>query len=296
MSAQQIPVPDAARAAEAPPDLAAGPVHEVLPDVAYRRLGIVNVAFLGRPGCGAGNWALVDAGLPGTAGAIREVARERFGGGRDEPCPPACIVMTHGHFDHVGALEELAEGWDVPVLCHPAEAPYLNGSESYPPPDPAAGGGLMAWLSVLFPRGPVDVGGRLAPLDGEGGPGGEDGGGVPVPAGCGAWRWVATPGHTRGHVSLWRASDRTLLSGDAVITTAQESAYAAATQEPELHGPPRYFTPDWPAAAASARRLADLEPETLVPGHGRALAGGPMRSALRELADRFGEVAVPAGR
>ena len=178
----------------------------------------------------------------------------------------------------------------MPVLCRPAEAPFLSGAESYPPPDPAAGGGAMAWLSVLFPRGPVNVGDRLTLLEGDGE------GEVPLPAGCGAWRWVATPGHTRGHVSLWRPSDRTLLSGDAVITTAQESAYAAAAQEPELHGPPRYFTPDWPAAEASARRLAALSPETLVPGHGRALAGEPMRSALRELADRFGEVAVPAGR
>ena len=199
--------------------------------------------------------------------------------------------MTHAHFDHAGAVEELAEAWDVPVLCHPAEAPFLNGSESYPPPTPTAGGGLMGLSSVLFPRGPHDVGGRLRTLEADGGGDGP----VPLPADLGAWRFVHTPGHTPGHVALWRPSDRTLLSGDAVITQAQESAYAVATAAPEVHGPPMYFTPDWPAAAESARRLAGLEPEVLLSGHGVALSGESMRSALRELAGRFGEVAVPAG-
>ncbi|MFH5805532.1 MBL fold metallo-hydrolase [Alienimonas sp. DA493] len=289
----QIPVPEAARADESPADLTPGPVHEALGDVAYRRLGIVNVAFVGAPGCGAGNWVLLDAGLPGTADRIREVAAERFAaGGTDAgaPCPPAAILMTHGHFDHVGVLEELAAEWDVPVLAHPAEAPFLTGRESYPPPDPMAGGGLVNLSSALFPRGPVDVGDRLRTLETDGAP---DGGG-PVPPLPG-WRWLPTPGHTPGHVSFWRPSDRTLLSGDAVISTEQESAYAVATQREEVHGPPMYFTPDWSAAAASARKLAALEPETLVTGHGRALAGPAMRSALRELADRFEEVAVPAG-
>ena len=76
----------------------------------------------------------------------------------------------------------------------------------------------MATLSPLFPRGPIDVSERLYALP-------EDGS---VP-GMRDWKWIATPGHTDGHISLWRESDRTLISGDAVITTRQESAYAVAT-------------------------------------------------------------------
>ena len=38
------------------------------------------------------------------------------------------------------------------------------------------------------------------------------------------WRWVHTPGHTAGHVSLFRDADRTLIAGDAFVTTKQESA------------------------------------------------------------------------
>jgi glyoxylase-like metal-dependent hydrolase (beta-lactamase superfamily II) len=71
----------------------------------------------------------------------------------------------------------------------------------------------MARLSPLYPRGPVNVSGRLRALPADGS----------VP-GMPGWRWVHTPGHTPGHVSLWRESDRTILAGDAFITTRQESA------------------------------------------------------------------------
>src|SRR3712207_7159986 len=49
-------------------------------------------------------------------------------------------------FDHVGVLETLAAEWDVPVVAHELEAPYLTGQASYPPPDPSVGGGLVARL------------------------------------------------------------------------------------------------------------------------------------------------------
>ncbi|HEU4753039.1 MAG TPA: MBL fold metallo-hydrolase [Armatimonadota bacterium] len=252
--------------------------HEVAPDLAYRRLLIVNVAFYGPPGAGDRGWVLVDAGVMGTTGLILGAAEERFG--RD--ARPAAILLTHGHFDHVGALEELAERWDAPVYAHTLEHPYLNGSASYPPPDPSVGGGMMSALSRFYPRGPVNVGRRLAALPADGS--------VPEMAG---WRWVHTPGHTPGHVSFWREADRMLLAGDAFITTRQESAYSVATQKPEMHGPPQYYTQDWEKARASVERLAALEPETAVTGHGPAMRGPAMRAALHALAREFERVAVP---
>ncbi len=249
-------------------------VMAVLPDLAYRRLGIVNVVLAGPPG---GPWTLIDAGLPGTQHLIEHAAQTRFGGRK-----PEAIVMTHGHFDHVGVLESLAAKWDVPVYAHADERPYLDGSAAYPPPDPHVGGGLMARLSPLYPRSPVDVGDRLRILSPDGS--------LPTMPG---WRWLHTPGHSAGHISLWREADRALIVGDAFITTAQESAYAAATQAPELHGPPMYFTHDWQAARDSVRRLAALSPELAVTGHGRAMHGAALRQGLESLAARFDEVAVP---
>jgi glyoxylase-like metal-dependent hydrolase (beta-lactamase superfamily II) len=107
------------------------------------------------------------------------------------------------------------------------------------------------------------------------------------------WRWLHTPGHTPGHASFWRESDRTLLAGDAFITTNQESATAVMTQKPEMHGPPTYFTPDWENARRSVEKLAALEPELVVTGHGRAMQGEEMRLALHVLARNFNEVALP---
>jgi glyoxylase-like metal-dependent hydrolase (beta-lactamase superfamily II) len=102
-----------------------------------------------------------------------------------------------------------------------------------------------------------------------------------------------TPGHAPGHVSLWRESDRTIIAGDAFITTGQESAYEILVQRPEMHGPPRYFTPDWQAAHRSVQQLAALNPDLVVTGHGPALQGAEMSRALHQLADEFEAIAMP---
>ena len=263
------------KAAQAPDTQDEAGTRQIADDVAYRRLKIVNVVFVGEPD---GDWVLVDTGLPGSKSDILACAEERFG----KAARPRAILLTHGHFDHIGTVEDLAAEWDVDVYAHPAEHPFLDGSQSYPPADTAAGGGLMTLLAPLFPRKPIDLGTRLKALPADGS--------VPFLPG---WRWILTAGHTPGHVSLWREGDRTLIAGDAFVTTGQESLYEAAMQTPEMHGPPRYFTPDWTSAEASVRVLAELEPELAVTGHGRAVKGPAMRLALHDLADQFREIAVP---
>jgi glyoxylase-like metal-dependent hydrolase (beta-lactamase superfamily II) len=236
------------------------------------------VFFYGPPDAGDRGWVLIDAGMPGSTEQIAHAASEQFGWG----ARPAAIVLTHGHFDHVGALKELARRWEVPVYAHPLEFPYLTGRSAYPPPDPTVGGGAMARLSPLYPRGPIYVGPRLEELPADNS----------VP-GMPGWRWIHTAGHAPGHVSLFRESDRTLIAGDAVVTTKQESALAVLTQRPEMHGPPAYYTQDWGAARASVQELAALEPQVIATGHGTPMHGAEAAQALRELADNFDELALP---
>ncbi|HEY8579290.1 MAG TPA: hypothetical protein VIL72_05345, partial [Beijerinckiaceae bacterium] len=77
---QQIPLSPEASAIDPLIDaLRDDHTHEIAPRLAYRRLAIVNVAFVGEPGAGDRKWALVDAGLMGSASFIRAAAEARFG-------------------------------------------------------------------------------------------------------------------------------------------------------------------------------------------------------------------------
>lgn len=257
---------------------AGGKMQAVTHDVARLRTAIANVYLVGRPGAGDRAWTLVDAGIYGSARRIRAAAEERFGHG----ARPNAIILTHGHFDHVGALRELADLWSVPVYAHPMELPYITGQSSYPPPDPSVGGGAMATLSWMYPRGPVDVRQHAQPLP--------DDGSVP---GMTGWSWIFTPGHTPGHISLFRESDRLLIAGDAIVTTRQESMAAAFSEPALMHGPPAYFTPDWERAELSVARLAGFEPEIVAAGHGPPLRGLEMRAALHALSMDFRHLGMP---
>ena len=68
----------------------------------------------------SGGWTLVDTGLRAYTDWIRRAARELY---RDRA--PSAIVLTHGHFDHIGGLPQLADEWQVPVYAHPLEMPVL---------------------------------------------------------------------------------------------------------------------------------------------------------------------------
>jgi glyoxylase-like metal-dependent hydrolase (beta-lactamase superfamily II) len=243
-------------------------------DIAGLQTVLVNLYFVGSPR----RWVLVDAGIPMHASRIVAAAERRFGPG----AAPEAIILTHGHFDHVGSLDALRQHWNVPIYAHRLEMPYLTGQSDYPPPDPTVGGGAMARSSPLFPRHAYDFRPMIRTLP--------DDGTVP---GLDGWRWIHTPGHSPGHVSLFRDSDRALIAGDAFTTQKQESFFAVMTNARKVHGPPMYFTIDWDAARRSVQALARLEPSVAATGHGIPMAGESLRAELTALALHFNELARP---
>jgi len=237
----------------------------------------VNVYAISNPA--TNTWWLVDAGLRWSGSKIKRMGEMLFGAGSK----PEAIILTHGHFDHVGSVKKLAEEWNIPVYAHHLETPYLTGQSSYPPTDNTVGGGLMADLSFIYPKGPIDIQNRIVSLP--------QGGQIP---GLSDWQYFHTPGHAPGHISLFRESDRVLIAGDAFVTTKAESAFSTMFQYHKLSGPPKYFTSDWLSAKSSVEQLASLEPEIVATGHGKPMRGAGMRNSLHNLARNFEKLAMPS--
>jgi glyoxylase-like metal-dependent hydrolase (beta-lactamase superfamily II) len=259
-------------------------VDEVVAGVARLRVATVNVYFLGPPRkanavrAAKPVWVLVDAGLAHGTAEILRVAGERFG----VESRPAAIVLTHGHFDHVGARPALLAVWDVPVYAHMAELPFLTGRADFPPPDATVGSGMLARLAPEVPEAGLDLGDRIHPLPANG----------RIPA-MPTWQWLHTPGHSPGHVSLFRAEDRVLIAGDAVVTVDQRAVYSGLQPRKELSGPPAYFTIDWDKAERSVSVLASLRPAVLAAGHGEPMSNVTLAADLAALARDFNHRARP---
>jgi glyoxylase-like metal-dependent hydrolase (beta-lactamase superfamily II) len=138
-------------------------------------------------------------------------------------------------------------------------------------------------MSRLMPDHGYDFSERLRELPADGG----------FPALPG-WRWLHTPGHTPGHVSLYRGADGVLLAADAFATMNLDSWSAYLTREREFSRPSPPFTFDWGTAQESIEKLAELEPGVVAAGHGLAMSGEDVACRLREFSAGF--TPPPRGR
>ena len=243
-------------------------MQTIAPNVTFLNLLASNAYLVGEKG---GLWVVVDSGMPGAFEKIKHAAESVYG----SDARPDAIILTHAHVDHHGSALELAAFWDVPVYAHPLDMPYLTGRDAQPPLDPTVGG-FFSLITRFLPASAIDLGHYARPLP-------EDG---TVP-GMPGWEWLHTAGHTAGHVSLFRESDRTLIAGDAVITVDVDKLSDMATMKQELARPPAPATYDWPAARKSLKRLAGLRPQTVAAGHGIPMSGPEIAGQLEKLAEDF---------
>lgn len=170
---------------------------------------------------------LVDAGIPIMKKGILQFVKQLQAG------PLRRIVLTHGHADHVGAINGILKWHDVPVFAHSIELPYMEGEAPYPRRKKAS---AFVQKGIVLPL-ECDGTGRLMPI----------GGLTPYLA----------PGHSPGHVVYYHEQDRVMLAGD--LFTSKKG---------KLNRPMPMFTANMQEAVQSSSIVERLKPEHLEICHG----------------------------
>lgn len=250
---------------------------EILPDILLLDLTKVSICLVGDPANKKDGWVLVDTGPEAAADFIVEHARERFG----RASRPNAIILMHGHIAHAGAAMKLADLWNVPVYMHHLEMPYVTALVDYPTPDPSVDEALSDKLSDSPDQG-INLSFHSVPL-----PLNRSVPGMP------GWEWVHTPGHTIGHISLFRPADRTLIAGDAFSSSKEDTLFSFSSQKQRQAGETEYATIDWSAARNSIQRLLNLKPSLAIPSHGKPMRSEELSRRLQTLLGQMNEMVKP---
>ncbi len=168
-----------------------------------------------------GKVAVVD---PGFADKKLTAALEEVGEGNIE-----YILLTHGHFDHIGAVAEYAERFGAKIVISALDAPFLSDN-------------ALNLSGRLF-RGiePIEADVLLNDND-------------TVALGNTELRFILTPGHTCGSGCFLSEEDRIIFSGDTLFYRSVGRT-DFATSDPE-------------AMLSSLHKLMNLQGDyRVLPGH-----------------------------
>ncbi len=182
---------------------------------------------------------LIDAGRRWDESRIRKQTADR---------ELSMIALTHVHPDHQGAAGAICEQRGIPLACHVDDVDAMEGRR--PVQEAHVDNPINKLIKRVWEGPPHKVERPFAE--------GDEIAGFSV---------IHAPGHARGEVIFWRESDRVAICGDVI----RNMSYA--TTLPGLREPPEIFTMDVAENRRSIRKLAELQPEITLPGHGPEIEG-----------------------
>jgi glyoxylase-like metal-dependent hydrolase (beta-lactamase superfamily II) len=182
------------------------------------------------------------------------------------------ILISHDDIDHLGALYDIKKMNPLlQVYCSKTEAPSVTGKieaerlaqakqllQQLPEEQQAWGKDFVALQESIQRISEVDHIVQDNDLI------------------LGSIRVIETPGHTRGHISLYIDASKTLIANDAVV----------AEPDGELNIANPEFTLDLPAAVRSVQKIRDLDIEQLICFHGGIITDH-IRQKLDHLIERY---------
>lgn len=191
---------------------------------------------------------LVDSGIRSSYNTIKKAIQK---------VPVYQHVLTHAHADHQGCSDQICAEFEIPLICHPNEVFRTETgmvTKDYPTP--------QHWIAKLQQKYWAGQGHKVDRT-------------IIENDRIGNFRVIETPGHSAGHISLFRERDGVLIIGDAAINM---NLLTTATG---LRLPPNIFTSDQQQNIKSLQKLAKLNPAIICFGHGPV-----MRNTDREF-ERF---------
>jgi hydroxyacylglutathione hydrolase len=156
------------------------------------------------------------------------------------------LALTHVHSDHQGAAKAVCEARNIPLACHEADVDAMEGRR--PVQEARRSHPVNRVIRAIWEGPPHRVDRVLREGDEVAG-----------------FRVIHAPGHSRGEVIFFRESDRVAICGDVI----RNMSYA--TGRPMIAEPPDLFTYDPAENRRSIRKLAELNPSLILPGHGPAV-------------------------
>ncbi|QIH34224.1 MBL fold metallo-hydrolase [Sphingobacterium sp. DR205] len=181
---------------------------------------------------------LVDSGIRSSYSTIKKVLQE---------INVYQHVLTHAHADHQGCSDQICAEFEIPLLCHPNEVFRTETgmvTMDYPT--------QHHWIAKLQQRYWAGQGHKVGRT-------------IVENDKIGDFRVIETPGHSAGHISLFRERDGVLIMGDTAVNMN------LITTAVGLRLPPNMFTTDQQLNIKSLQKLAQLTPAMICFGHGPVL-------------------------